>query len=196
MAAKASAAPPASTRPRAPRSSRSSNSARWRGRSAGADPCPTSPARRILRAQTQTEGPMRRRIIPDVVHEQNILSLGLEATVAHACSAMKRRHVGSLLVMDQGRLCGIFPERDVVNRVVAEGLDPHKTMLSIVMTRNPDTIAPNSSPMDALRMMHDRGYRHLPVIAGERVVGIVSRRDFLGDEKTQLEEETRYWQRI
>ncbi len=139
---------------------------------------------------------MRRRIIPDVVHEQNVLSLGPEATVAEACVAMKRRHVGSVLVIDQERLCGIFTERDVVNRVVAEGLDPRKTVLAIVMTRNPDSIAPNSSPIEALRMMHDRGYRHLPVIAEERVVGIVSRRDFLGDEKMQLEEETRYWQRI
>src|SRR5262249_26374068 len=196
MAAKRSAAPPASTRPRAPRSSRSTNSARWRRPSAGADPCPSSPARRILRAQTQTEGPMRRRIIPDVVQEQNTRWLGLGATVAEACSAMKRRHVGCVLVMDQGHLCGIFTERDVVNRVVAEGLDPHKTMLSIVMTRNPDTIAPNSSPMDALRMMHDRGYRHLPVIAGERVVGIVSRRDFLGDKTPELGKGPRTWQRI
>ena len=139
---------------------------------------------------------MRRRIIPDVIRGQNLLSLGLNATVAEACVAMKRRHVGCVLVIQDDRLCGIFTERDVVNRVVAEGLDPTKTLLSIVMTANPDTITPDSAPIEALRMMQDRGYRHLPVLAGARVVGVVSRRDFLGDEKTRLEEETRYWQRI
>jgi CBS domain-containing protein len=139
---------------------------------------------------------MRRRIIPDVVHDQDVLFLAAEATVAEACRAMKRRHVGCVLVMEQDRLCGIFTERDVVNRVVAADLDPAKTPLATVMTRDPDTIEASSSPIEALRMMQDRGYRHLPVIAGETVVGIVSRRDFLGDEKSRLEEETRYWQRI
>jgi len=139
---------------------------------------------------------MRRRIIPDVVHDQDVLFLPAESTVAEACRAMKQRHVGSVLVMEDERLCGIFTERDVVNRVVAVDLDPAKTPLASVMTRDPDTIEATSSPIEALRMMQDRGYRHLPVIAGEHVVGIVSRRDFLGDEKSRLEEETRYWQRI
>ena len=139
---------------------------------------------------------MRRRIVPDVVRGQNVLSLAPDATVLEACRAMKRRHVGCVLVMDNERLCGIFTERDVVNRVVAEGLDPGTTLLAGVMTGDPDTIDPNSSPIEALRKMQDRGYRHLPIVAGERVVGIVSRRDFLGDEKTRLEEEMRYWQRI
>lgn len=139
---------------------------------------------------------MRRRIVPDVVHDQDVLSLAAKATVAEACRAMKRRHVGSVLVTDHARLSGIFTERDVVNRVVAEGLDPGATPLAKVMTRNPDTIAPDCAPIAALRMMHDRGYRHLPVVAGERIVGVVSRRDFLGDEKMRLEEETRLWQRI
>ncbi len=139
---------------------------------------------------------MRRRIVPDVVHDQNVLSLAESATVAEACLAMKRRHVGCVLVTESDRLCGIFTERDVVNRVVAEGLDPAKTSLGIVMTRSPDTISPDTAPIEALRMMQDRGYRHLPVVVGARVVGIVSRRDFLGDEKTRLEDETRLWQRI
>jgi CBS domain-containing protein len=139
---------------------------------------------------------MRRRIIPDVVHDQDVLFLPAEATVADACRAMKRRHVGCVLVTDRGHLCGIFTERDVVNRVVAADLDAAKTPLAAVMTRDPDTIEANTSPIEALRMMQDRGYRHLPVIAGDCVVGIVSRRDFLGDEKMRLEEETHYWQRI
>ena len=139
---------------------------------------------------------MRKRIIPDVVHDQDVLFLAADVTVAEACRAMKSRHVGCVLVAEHDRLCGIFTERDVVNRVVAMSLDPAKTPLAIVMTRDPDTVAPDTSPIQALRMMQDRGYRHLPVIAGDRVVGIVSRRDFLGDEKMRLEDETRLWQRI
>ena len=139
---------------------------------------------------------MRRRIIPDVIRNQDVLQLPGTASVFDACRAMKFRHVGCVLIAEQDRLAGIFTERDVVNRVVAEGLDPQATTLARVMTPDPDTVAPDCAPIEALRMMHDRGYRHLPVVAEGRVVAVVSRRDFHGDEKTRLEDETRYWEKI
>jgi CBS domain-containing protein len=139
---------------------------------------------------------MNRRIIPEVVHDQDLLHLSPAATVREAARAMRQRHVGAVLVVSGDRLEGIFTERDMVNRVVAEGLDPDATQLAKVMTSNPDTVGPNDTAIDALRRMQDGGYRHLPVIDGGRLVGIVSRRDIGGDEKARLDTETKLWERV
>jgi CBS domain-containing protein len=64
------------------------------------------------------------------------------------------------------------------------------------MTAEPDTIGPNASAIDALRLMDDAGYRHLPVVSEGRVIGIVSRRDFFGSEKARLESESDLWERL
>jgi CBS domain-containing protein len=89
--------------------------------------------------------------------------------------------------MNKDVLEGIFTERDMVNRVVADGLDPDMTPLSKVMTANPDTIGASASALDALKAMNDRSYRHLPVVDEGRIVGVVSTRDFYGEEKAQEE---------
>jgi CBS domain-containing protein len=94
------------------------------------------------------------------------------------------------------RLQGIFTERDLVNRVVATGLDPARTRLDKVMTRDPDSVRADTSVAEALRMMEDGGYRHLPVVEGGRLIGMVSRRDFFGDEKAQLEHERVLWEQV
>jgi CBS domain-containing protein len=139
---------------------------------------------------------MHRKVIPDVVRDQKLVHLTGEASVREAARLMRKCNVGSVLIMEQGRLQGIFTERDTVHRVVAEGRDPDKTVLREVMTSKPDTVAPGTTALDALRLMHDGGYRHLPVVAEGRVVGLVSRRDFLGAEKARLEDETATWERI
>ena len=139
---------------------------------------------------------MNRKIIPEVVHDQTLLHLPATATVREAAREMRTRHVGAVLIVAGDRLEGIFTERDVVNRIVAEGIDPDRTQLAEVMTRNPDTIGPNDTALEALRRMQDGGYRHLPVVDGGRLVGIVSRRDFGGDEKARLDSETKLWERV
>ena len=139
---------------------------------------------------------MNRKIIPEVVHDQDLLHMPPAATVREAARAMRQRHVGAVLVVSGDRLEGIFTERDMVNRVVAEGLDPDATQLAKVMTSSPDTVGPNDTAIDALRRMQDGGYRHLPVIDGGRLVGIVSRRDIGGDEKARLDTETKLWERV
>lgn len=140
---------------------------------------------------------MLRRLIPDVVRDQVLLTLPPTATVREAARQMAARHVGAVLVSDAGsRLIGIFTERDVVTRVVAPGRDPDVTPLAEVMTRDPDTIAPEATAIEALRRMHDGRYRHLPIVKNGVVVGIVSRRDFLGIEKARLDDETELWTRI
>jgi len=102
---------------------------------------------------------------------------------------MAERHIGAVLVAVDGRLQGIFTERDVLARVVAAGLDPNDTALGGVMTPNPDTVAPNDSALEALRRMSERGYRHLPVVDGERMVGIVSIRDLYTAVNKELAED-------
>jgi CBS domain-containing protein len=109
---------------------------------------------------------------------------------------MRDWNVGAVLITDDGRLTGIFTERDMINRVVACEREPKTTPLAEVMTAGPSTISPKATALEALRLMEDGGYRHLPVVAGKHLVGIVSRRDFFGSEKAQLESETSLWQRL
>jgi CBS domain-containing protein len=98
--------------------------------------------------------------------------------------------------MNGSRLEGIFTERDLVNRVVAAELNPAHTKLANVMTAHPDSVRADSPALDALRMMEDGGYRHLPVMNGRRVVAVVSRRDFYGEEKARLDREREFWEHI
>ena len=139
---------------------------------------------------------MRRRIIPDVIGEQVLAKLPPSAKVREAARLMRDRRVGSVLVVRDGRLAGIFTTRDLVDRVVAAGLSPERTRLDAVMTSHPDTIQPSALAMDALRRMQDGGYGHLPVVDHGSLVGIVSGRDFSGEEKARLDYETRLWERL
>lgn len=132
---------------------------------------------------------MQRRIVPDLVSNQTLASLPPSATVRDAARVMTERHIGAVLIAVDGRLQGIFTERDVLARVVAAGLDPDDTVLGGVMTPNPDTVAPNDTALEALRKMSERGYRHLPVLDGERVVGIVSIRDLYAAANSELAED-------
>ena len=139
---------------------------------------------------------MQRKIIPDVVSGQKLVEMPGSATVFEAAKLMQANGVGSVLVTKDGSLEGIFTERDMVCRVVARGLAPEETSLDQVMTRKPDTIDANATAIEALRLMQDGGYRHLPVVQVGKLVGIVSRRDFFGVEKARLDEETSLWEEI
>ncbi len=140
---------------------------------------------------------MKPRIVGDIIEEgRDLLELPAGASVRDAAQAMRDWDVGAVLVTENGRLAGIFTERDLVNRVIACDRDPTSTPLSEVMTRDPDTISPKAAALEALRLMEDGGYRHVPVVAEGRPVGIVSGRDFLGSEKDRLEMETGLWERL
>jgi CBS domain-containing protein len=110
---------------------------------------------------------------------------------------MRERRVGAVLVTEADqRLLGIFTGRDAVYRVVAEGKSAARTKLAEVMTRDPDTMPPGKTAIEALRLMEDGRYRHLPIVEDGKVVGIVSRFDFSGLELDRLDEETGLWERI
>lgn len=137
------------------------------------------------------------RQMSEIVRNQNPLVFPETAIVQQACRSMRERRVGAVLVTGaSGELVGIFTGRDAVCRVLAEGLNPTLTTLADVMTRGPDVMPPRNTAIDALRMMQDGGYRHVPVVEGNKIVGIVSRGDFRGLEQARLDEETGLWERV
>ncbi len=137
------------------------------------------------------------RHMSDIVRNQNPLILAPTATIRYACQCMRERRVGAVLVAEnERRLLGIFTGRDAVCRALAEGKAPNVTTLEDVMTHNPDTMPSGTTAIEALRLMQDGGYRHLPVIDDGRIVGIVSKGDFRGVELDRLDNETGIWERI
>ena len=109
-----------------------------------------------------------------------LISLPASASVADAVAVMAEREVGAVLVMtDDGLVAGIFSERDLLVRVVAAGRDPKATPLSLVMTRDVKFVTPGTSSEAALALMHLHRFRHLLVIDGPRVHGLVSMRDLV-----------------
>jgi CBS domain-containing protein len=105
-----------------------------------------------------------------------LFSIEPGTTVAEAATVMGERRIGSALVMEDDRLLGIFTERDIV-RALGQHFDAAGHAVSEWMTQDPLTVPPDTSVEEALRTMFDHGFRHLPVVDGDRVVGIVSMRD-------------------
>ncbi len=122
------------------------------------------------------------RSIRSIIEQQEVLSAPETVTVSEAAHLMKEKQVGAILIMDGDRLSGIFTERDALFRVVAEGRDANTTRIAEVMTRNPRTIHPDKLFFDALHLMHEGGFRHVPVVENGRPVGMISTSDALGPE--------------
>ena len=133
---------------------------------------------------------MRRRIVPDIVTEhQTLTKVPPELTVREAARLMAERRIGVVMVVEDRRLVGIMSERDVLTRIVVPGRDPNATTVGEVMTRDPVTIKPTDDATDALDMMRERGFRHLPVVDREAIVGMVSMRDLYAAVHEQLAED-------
>jgi CBS domain-containing protein len=107
---------------------------------------------------------------------REVLSVAPEDTIGEAAQKMVERGVGSAVVLDFGRLIGIFTERDLL-RAVADRVHSSEARVREWMTADPITVGPDTPAEDAARTMLDNGFRHLPVVEGERAVGIVSIRD-------------------
>jgi len=133
---------------------------------------------------------MHLKIIPDIVRDQGIKGMSEQDTVLDAVNKMMALNMGAVVVVDgDDNLIGIVTERDMTRRVIAAGLDAGATSLGEIMTKDPDTLAPDDSALDALELMRVREFRHLPVTDDRKVVGIVSIRDLYAAVRGALEKD-------
>ena len=117
------------------------------------------------------------RTVGQLVLNQQPLSVQRDRSVRAVVLAMKEQRVGAVAVVEAGYVIGVFTERDVMLRVVAEGRDPERTRVEEVMTANPQTMPPEGDISEALERMLVGHFRHIPVVADGRLVGMVSLRD-------------------
>jgi len=124
--------------------------------------------------------------IKSVMERKKMLTAPPETTVGEAAKLMEKKNVGAVMVVEKERLVGIFTERDVVFRVIARGRDAQTTRLADVMTTAPKTVSPDKTFGYALLMMHENGFRHVPVIENGKPIGIVSARYALDPEMEEF----------
>ncbi len=134
---------------------------------------------------------MPNRRIEEVMSDMPLVHLPPSATVSDAAKLMSEKHISAIAVNDaeNGELDGIFTERDLVDRVVAAGLDPKTTPLSEVMTKHPVSVTTDQTVLQAMGEMRDNNLRHLPVMKNGQAVGMVSMRDFVGTEIAEMDHE-------
>jgi CBS domain-containing protein len=131
--------------------------------------------------------------IRDVLRRKgkDVYSVGPLATVIDAVNVMNDHHVGSVLVVEGGYPVGIFSERDVLVRVVAAHRDPRQTLIRDVMTTRLHTATPDDTLLDVMRLMTERRCRHVPVMEGEMLLGLVSIGDITKATQHNLRQEVR-----
>ncbi len=127
---------------------------------------------------------MSERTVLQSMSQRHVLSLGPSASIHDAACAMTRANCGSVLIIDSaGTMQGILTERDLMTRVLAKRLPADTTTVAQVMTRQPQCVGPEVKVADAVLIMIERGFRHLPIVEpGGRVLGVFSARDALPRE--------------
>lgn len=126
---------------------------------------------------------MAERTVFQSVSRKHVICVGPQSSVREAARVMTRVNCGSVLVMEPpDTLLGILTERDLMTRVLARGLDPDRTTTREVMTPNPICVPPEMLVSDAVVIMLERGFRHLPLVAGKKILGVFSVRDALPRE--------------
>jgi len=123
---------------------------------------------------------------------QQVVSISAGESVLAAASLMNQRAIGSLLVLEGERVIGIFTERDVLRRVVVTGRDPASTKVSEVMTTPVATCRPVTTLAECKAFMTEKRFRHLPVVEGQRLLGIVTIGDLMAFEVGEHESTIEY----
>jgi CBS domain-containing protein len=129
--------------------------------------------------------------ICDLIKNQETHQADLSQTVLEAVRTMVEHNIGAVPVVHNNKLVGIFSERDLMKRVVAEGMDPTRTCLAEVMTDDPLTVSLNEDLESCMTLMRRHSFRHLPVCHDGQVVGMVSLRDILLHDLNEKDDEVR-----
>jgi CBS domain-containing protein len=129
--------------------------------------------------------------IRDLIKSQETYHAEMSQTVLETVQAMVERNIGAVPVLHNGKLVGIFSERDLMKRVVAQGCDPRRTCLAEVMTDEPLTVNINDELDSCRALMQQNSFRHLPVCHDGQLVGIVSLRDILLHDLDEKGDEVR-----
>lgn len=129
--------------------------------------------------------------ICDLIVNQQIYKAEMGQTVLETARAMVQHNIGAVPVVNGDRLIGIFSERDLMRRVVAEGRDPRSTCLAEVMTDDPLTVSMHEDVEACMTLMRRHNFRHLPVCHEGHLVGIVSLRDILLHDLSEKDDEVR-----
>jgi CBS domain-containing protein len=119
------------------------------------------------------------KTIGEIIEGHPLFHTPSTASVRDVARTMSEHKIGAIAVLDSGKLVGIFSERDVLTRIVAEGRDPNTTLIDTVMTRDLIVASPSDDINEALQKMHACNCRHLPVVQDGRLVGMISIRDLL-----------------
>ena len=131
-------------------------------------------------------------LLDKVLINQRLVLIDNSSSSYEAAVMMLKNRCGALLVCDSktqdGTLVGIVTERDLAFRVIPKGLDPKKTSVDKIMTKNVDTISPNKTTLDAIKVMKTKGFRHLPVTNDKKIIGILSMRDLYDFANNQLQD--------
>jgi len=129
--------------------------------------------------------------ICDLIKSQETYQAELSHTVLETVRAMVERNIGAVPVIHSGELVGIFSERDLMRRVVAEGRDPRATCIAEVMTDDPLVVGTGEDLETCMTLMRRHGFRHLPVCHEGHLVGMVSLRDILLHDLNEKDDEVR-----
>jgi signal-transduction protein with cAMP-binding, CBS, and nucleotidyltransferase domain len=129
--------------------------------------------------------------ICDLIKSQETYQAELGDSVLQTVQAMVDRNIGAVPVTHNGKLVGIFSERDLMKRVVGEGRDPGSTCMAEVMTDDPLTISMNEELENCMVLMRRHNFRHLPVCHNGQLIGMVSMRDVLLHDLDEKDDEVR-----
>ena len=129
------------------------------------------------------------KTVRDILTVQELSVISKQQTVLEAAQLMASRNIGALPVVEGDRVVGIFSERDVMNRVVAKNLNPQKTRVEQVMTKNLIVASQDETVDEVERKMKLGNIRHLPIVLGDKLVGMLSLRDLLQAGLKEKDEE-------
>jgi len=129
--------------------------------------------------------------VRELVKDRRLYSMDANRTVLEAARYMMEYNIGAVPVLRNGSLVGMLSERDIMNRVVAIGRTPGTTAVSEVMTANPRIVSADETIEECLFIMREFGFRHLPIVDGSELKGLVSLRDVLMHQAAEIERRTR-----